>query len=410
MLSLNTLKRLLGLPPEPTDLGVASFEDAQRLLPDVFIPSLRAAFMQLLAESLLPQLAGLQVLLDDLEQAASRPQPERAIVRWLADVTGGRATIRSSWGDVVAQHGQAEPAAQEGAPMSQLLNYDGRPVGHLELEAAPHWQPLLPLVVAQARQARLQSAAAGAARRRVGERQFEALLAGDISGQPESKSCALAALRFDQPMPRATRAREAFVNRLDVLCSVGEGYFHGRDLRCLTTVRGDKALWLWQTRDPEREARGLHTALLRATEAPLRLGVSGSQPGYASVGTALRQALQALDEVRVSRELTLFQRIDPLQTVLNSSLLNTLSEQVHSRLRAEDAEGRLEDTLRQYLDHRGSLADLAQSMNLHVNTLRYRLRRAEEILGGELSEPAFVTRLYLAFRISVLATSHLEDQ
>ena len=60
-------------------------------------------------------------------------------------------------------------------------------------------------------------------------------------------------------------------------------------------------------------------------------------------------------------------------------------------------DGKLEDTLRRYLEHRGSLAELAQSLNLHVNTLRYRLRRVEEVLGGHLSEPAFVARLYLAF-------------
>ena len=30
-------------------------------------------------------------------------------------------------------------------------------------------------------------------------------------------------------------------------------------------------------------------------------------------------------------------------------------------------------------------------------TLRYRLRRAEEVLGGSLTDPALLARLYLAF-------------
>ncbi|MFC6619250.1 helix-turn-helix domain-containing protein [Deinococcus radiophilus] len=34
---------------------------------------------------------------------------------------------------------------------------------------------------------------------------------------------------------------------------------------------------------------------------------------------------------------------------------------------------------------------------MHVNTLRYRLRRAEQALDGSLSDPALLARLYLAF-------------
>ncbi|WP_051935519.1 CdaR family transcriptional regulator [Deinococcus sp. YIM 77859] len=392
MVKLNSLREALGLPPVTPDWELPSFGAAAAQLSAVPPARWRPAFARLLAQELQPHLSGLSELLGDLNSVVGRSPAEHHIVQWLAEVTGGRATLRSSWGDVVAQQGS--PGA---ARMAQRLIYEGRLVGSLELEASAHWQPLVQLVAEQARLARLQAAAAGAARRRVGERQFEALLAGDHSGMPESGPCVLAALRLDRPMPRAGRAREAYIHRLDVLCSVGEGYFHRRHLTCLTTVRGDKALWLWQSRDAEREARGLHTALLNATEEGLRLGISGTQPSSREVNAALRQALQALDEVRAPRGMVSFQRLDPLQALLDSEALHALSEQVRGRLRAEDEGGKLEDTLRQYLVHRGSLAELAGLLNLHVNTLRYRLRRIEEVLGGELSEPAFVARLYLAF-------------
>ncbi|MGM9322402.1 helix-turn-helix domain-containing protein, partial [Deinococcus aquaticus] len=68
-----------------------------------------------------------------------------------------------------------------------------------------------------------------------------------------------------------------------------------------------------------------------------------------------------------------------------------------ARLHAGDPDGKLADTLRAYLTYRGSLGDLAGTLNVHVNTLRYRLRRAEDLLGGSLTEPAFIARLYLAF-------------
>ncbi|WP_102128169.1 PucR family transcriptional regulator [Deinococcus planocerae] len=399
MVKLNALREELGLSPVTPDEDVPTFDGAAARLSSVPASRWRPVYARLLAREVRPHLPALVELLGDVKTAVDGPQAERAIAGWLAAVTGGQATIRSSWGDVVAQQGSPGEIRME-----QRLVYEGRPVGSLHLEADPGWHPLFRLVAELARLARLQSAAAGAARRRVGERQFEALLAGDTTGAPEGGPCVLAALRLERPLPRAERAREAHIHRLDVLCSVGEGYFHGRDLGCLTTVRGDKALWLWPSQDPEREARGLHTALLNATDQDMRLGVSSPQPGYGEARAALRQALQALDEVRTPRGMVSFQRLDPLQALLDSPALHALAEQMRGRLRAEDEGGKLEDTLRQYLAHRGPLSGLARNLNLHVNTLRYRLRRIEEVLEGELSEPAFVARLYLAFHASPQTT------
>lgn len=396
MVHLNALREALGLPPVTPDEALPGFEAASSRLPGIPAARWRPAYARLLALELRPQLPALLELLADAERGLHGPHAERELVGWLAAVTGGEAAIRSSWGDLVARQGEGS-----GVRLEQRLVYEGRPVGSLELHADPAWEPLFRLVAELARLARLQSAAAGAARRRVGERHFEQLLAGDASAAQEGGPWLLAALRLDRPLPRNARAREMHIHRLDVLCAVGEGYLQGHvpegGQGCLTTVRGDTALWLWPARDPEGEARGLHTALLNATDQPFRLGVSGPLPGQGEAPAALRQALRALDEVREARGLAFFQRLDPLQALLDSPALAALAEQLRGRLRAADEGGRLEDTLRQYLGHRGSLASLAATLNLHVNTLRYRLRRIEELLGGELSEPAFLARLYLAF-------------
>jgi DNA-binding PucR family transcriptional regulator len=38
----------------------------------------------------------------------------------------------------------------------------------------------------------------------------------------------------------------------------------------------------------------------------------------------------------------------------------------------------------------------AAAMHLHHNTLRYRLARAEELMGRTLKDPATITSLYIA--------------
>lgn len=394
MVRLNDIERGLGLSLTDPDVDLQTFARASGHFLSLPPTKWRPVFTRLLAQEVTLHLPVLKELTDDLSEAVRGSQPERRIVQWLAAVTGGRATIRSSWGDVIAQMGSPGQTTME-----QRLVHDGRPVGSLTLEAEAHWLALCTLVTDYALLARLQSAAAGAARRRVGERQFEALLAGEIHGAPSGGTCLMAALRLATPVPRAVRAHEAYTHRLDVLCAVGEGYFQERSVTCLTTVRGDKALWLWQSKDADREIRGLHLALVQATEHDFRLGVSGTQPGYEGVGAAFRQALQALEEVRTSRGLTSFQQLDPLQILSEHSALQALAEQMRGQLHGDDG-GKLEDTLRAYLNHQGTLNELAQSLNLHVNTLRYRLRQIEEKLGGTLTEPAFIARLYLAFQFA----------
>ena len=55
-------------------------------------------------------------------------------------------------------------------------------------------------------------------------------------------------------------------------------------------------------------------------------------------------------------------------------------------LLAHDAKGRLglAATVRSWLERGQDLAETATALGLHPNTLRYRLRRAEELLGLDL--------------------------
>ncbi|GGL98538.1 PucR family transcriptional regulator [Deinococcus aerophilus] len=376
-------------------------EEAEGLGPDLPHTAVRGAAQALLALEAL-RAPGVEFLLTALREAALSATPERELVRLAARWTGGFAEIRASWGDPVASAGKAR-----GSSHTLRLEHAGRHVGTLELAMPEEWQALAPVLAEYALLARLRSAAAGAARRRVGERMLDALLAGQppqergpavLGGEPFALAVAtLPPLHgpHDTPSPDP--------QALDLLAAVGEGYFSERRLAGHSTVLEGRAVWLWTTLDLPREARELHLALTASTALDVRLGVSGRHPGggaglVGQVQGAFGEARQALLATRQARGHTVFHEMDALHALLSDGALAALAAQVNSQLAALEDGGRIKATLRAYLDHRGPLSELATRLDIHVNTLRYRLRRAEEVLGGRLSDPALLARLYLAFR------------
>jgi hypothetical protein len=383
-------------------------EEAAALLPEHPAAEVHEAALGLLAREALAS-AGLPSLLSALRGAMLHVRPEQELTVLLARLTGGRAEIRASWGDVVASSG-----TPQGQPLSLRLMHGGRHVGALLLHVPAEWHPILPIAAEYALLARLQSAAAGAARRRVGERTLDALLLGHTSESVllDGESYAVAVAAFSSESAPGVRARTARAAALDVLAAVGEGYFFERTpgpeavseraglVYC--TVQDSRAVWLWPTQELEREAQGLHAALTASTAQDVRLGISGRHGGAGSTSTgaartALHEARQALAATREARGFTLFHEMDALYALLSGGALGMLKAQIQARLAVLDDGGRIEATLRAYLTHTGSLSLLAARQNLHVNTLRYRLRRAEEVLGGSLSDPQLLARLYLAF-------------
>ncbi|MFC4638287.1 PucR family transcriptional regulator [Deinococcus hohokamensis] len=400
MPTLAELEQQLGLSPSgPPERGWASLDEAAALLPACPSEQVRLAALTVLARHLVG-VPGSASVLTALREAVSHPQPERELTRLLSRLTGGFAAIHASWGDLVASSG--EPRAGQ----VYKLTYGTRQVGTLTVAAGPEWAPLLPVAAEYALLARLQSAAAGAARRRVGERALDALLSGqdDVGGPGLGPGpFALALARFSRSVAGTPAAHAAREQALDVLASAGEGYFMERGVTAFSTVRAGRAVWLWPTRNLGREGRALHAALLASTAQDVRLGVSGRHSG-AEVRSAYEEAAQALAGTREARGCTMFQELDPLHALVTGGALDTLQAQVRARLATLDDAERTEATLRAYLGHRGPLAELAAGLNVHVNTLRYRLRRAEEVLGGRLSDPQLLARLYLALEAQELAT------
>ncbi|UQN09926.1 helix-turn-helix domain-containing protein [Deinococcus sp. QL22] len=404
MPTLAQLRAVLNLPKgKGAKKTFGTPEEAAALLPDHAAAQVQEAVLGLLAREALAS-PGLPTLLSTLRGAMLHARPEQELTVLLARLTGGRAEIRASWGDVVASSG-----TPQGQPLSLRLMHGGRHVGALLLHVPADWQPLLPIAAEYALLARLQSAAAGAARRRVGERTLEGLLSGNASENAvlDAEHYAVAVAAFSSEPAPGLRARTARAAALDVLAAVGEGYFFERTpgpesgferagvVYC--TVQDTRAVWLWPTHELERESVGLHAALTASTAQDVRLGISGRHVGAGAARTASHEARQALAATRDARGLTLFHEMDVLYALLSGGALTTLKAQIQARLAVLDDDGRIEATLRAYLTHTGSLSLLAARQNLHVNTLRYRLRRAEEVLGSRLSDPQLLARLYLAF-------------
>lgn len=393
MPSLNAVREVLGLSLADHDVPILTLNDALAGCPEPAGWEVVRAVGQLAALELLP-LPELPLLLSVLREAVMSSRPEQALVQLLTDWTGGFAEIRSSWGDVIASGGRAA-----GESMAYRLVHRERHVGSLTLALPERWPGLADVAQEYALLARLQSAAAGAARRRVGERVLEAFLSGSddlhaLGWEP----FAVAAASFSSRHGDATAREDA----LDVLAAVGEGYLSERRLKNFSTVRNGQAVWLWSTLNFPVEGRELHQALIRSTAQDVRVGVSArhilqSRGASRTVSEAYAEARQALAATRSPRGFTPFHEIDPLFALLSEGRLTVLRKQIQAQLEALEDGGRIEETLRAYLASSGSLAQLAARLGIHTNTVRYRLRRAEEVLGAKLNDPATLARLYLAF-------------
>ncbi|WP_017543436.1 PucR family transcriptional regulator [Nocardiopsis prasina] len=139
----------------------------------------------------------------------------------------------------------------------------------------------------------------------------------------------------------------------------------------------------------------------------LAVGLSSASRGVAELRGAAVEARHArrLAELRGGRsrviagaeidshELLLASVPEEVQTSYRERLLGPLLE--YDR----DHRSELVDTLEQFLAHSGSWQRCAAFMHVHVNTLRYRIGRVEELTGRDLSSLEHRVDLFLALKL-----------
>ncbi|NGO70784.1 PucR family transcriptional regulator [Streptomyces sp. SB3404] len=134
----------------------------------------------------------------------------------------------------------------------------------------------------------------------------------------------------------------------------------------------------------------------------LAVGVS-APAGLAAVSIAFKQADQALSVARrrgvpvVEHEDVAAGSVLPL---LADDAVRAFADGLLRALREHDAHGRgdLVASLRAWLSRHGQWDAAAAELGVHRHTLRYRMRRVEEILGRSLDDPDVRMELWLALK------------
>lgn len=163
---------------------------------------------------------------------------------------------------------------------------------------------------------------------------------------------------------------------------------------------------------PERLVRDVEDALARVDDGALWAGLGQVAPGLGVLGVSCREALSALEATIPAEHESAQARV----ALYTESLLEVLvrRDQGVARQIAEHYLGPLLDrpalltTLRAHLSANLALSATAAALDVHKNTVAYRLRRIEDLTGLDLGRPRDVARVVVALEAR-RAEDHTRD-
>jgi PucR family transcriptional regulator, purine catabolism regulatory protein len=161
---------------------------------------------------------------------------------------------------------------------------------------------------------------------------------------------------------------------------------HQRDGSLTALVQGDE--------------QAVQTALAAASDAfpDVVIGVGRAVTAIVDAHHSLRDAELAADHggLDLDRRIMRFEDFD-LGTFLVSEIApERLAPKVGEILSALRANAPLHEALSAYFAHDLDIGATAAALHMHRNSLRYRLARAEEVLGSSLKQPSTIAAVYLA--------------
>ncbi|MEJ2357404.1 MAG: helix-turn-helix domain-containing protein [Deinococcales bacterium] len=119
---------------------------------------------------------------------------------------------------------------------------------------------------------------------------------------------------------------------------------------------------------------------------------------------AYRQAALAAQAVEASSGVGRFDAFDPVYWVLSQQPepnLRAFRDRLVGPIKSAD-DGKLWRTLVAYLANPDDLQTLAERLHIHVNTLRYRLKRIEGLIHQPLQRPETLAMLHLAEQVDAM--------
>jgi DNA-binding PucR family transcriptional regulator len=139
--------------------------------------------------------------------------------------------------------------------------------------------------------------------------------------------------------------------------------------------------------------RGVVAALRRELGLTLRAVIAAPVAGLAGAAAARAEVDRVFDSAE--RHPGAIGQVTSLDEARTTVLLDEIVSQVAGRPRLVDPRVRqlreqepmLADTLQAYLDGFGDIAEVAQRLHVHPNTVRYRIRRIEKLLSTSLDDP-----------------------
>ncbi|MGD9734417.1 MAG: PucR family transcriptional regulator [Solirubrobacterales bacterium] len=360
-----------------------------------------------------------------LVDALQEPEPRAALLGRLGKVLGASVFLLGPDGEVedpavrpTAE--RVEAAVLEGPPVAREIEIDGR-----QMFAAPlrdndnvlhGWlvavgsgrtfvnsmtRPLVESAVgplmALARLRQLEFDQRRAARAAV----LEELLAGK---DPETTAIKARPLRVDPSKPAqiivitpSEREREFSAAQSTLLIEAIERWAADAGVPLLLSSRGYELVGLVGTESPS--LREFLKALSR-TEPDVLIGVGRVIEAIGEVSQAYLDARQVVQSLRCTPDPE--ERVLGFETLDLGSLLISETPQTRVRPKLDQIlavlrdNPPLHDALITFFDNEMDVARSAEALYLHPNSLRYRLRRIEELLGRSMKDPATITSLYIA--------------
>jgi len=240
--------------------------------------------------------------------------------------------------------------------------------------------------------------------------QKEALFNEWLQGKPHDLALRLASYGFHTGiavtlMTAKTTYTQQRVSRqkdyLDILQQQGDSYLSTNAIPYLSSQRETHITWVINSAN-NKQHQSLHQAL-----SPSQLGSSLVFNSYQDLHTPYQQAMLAADALSQAGYSS-FEDLNPIHWTLqqqSKANLQALQMQLIGKLKEKDKSAKLWLTLEAYLANPNDLGQLAERLNIHVNTLRYRLSKIESLINKPLNKPETLAQLYLAQQIEGLLES-----
>ena len=350
-----------------------------------------------------------------LVEALRTPQPERAMVDRLArfldasvvlldaegrpEVVAGRSPPAELFDDVCGQpaalseieaggwHAVATPVVTRADLPERWLVLASPRRGFISKLAKPAAEATAPLLAAMACLGDVMRDQEQAVKAALLDEALEPIAARDLP--PLSARAAAFGIDFSEParllVIRApgnlARARRELVARLDAERIPHLVQQREHSLTALVQGGGER-MWM-----------ALAEALPDAT-----IGVGRSVSAIADAHHSLRDAELAVAHSRLDggRRIVRFEDFDLGTFMVSEVPAERLGPKVDEILSVLRANPPLHEALRAYFAHDLDVATTAAALHMHRNSLRYRLARAEQVLGRSLKQPATVAAVYIA--------------